>query len=143
MINKYTRFKQRQEGLNRCGGRSELSEAEGCLEASHLDHNKRDEAVYLGQDVIVMCTPFEHYVYHLMFRHKAKLIGLDLQSIFKNYEPQNEFAIEQCRKRGIEYLAKYHGIMFEELTQDEQQKLIAQAWNFWAYYLAIPFYGEM
>lgn len=133
-INKEAKAQQRQQGLGRCGNSSEISGLNGCVETSHLDHDKRDAEVYLSPDTVVMCTPVEHYAYHLMFKNKAEMIGL--------LEHENEFAIRETFKRAVCYLKRHHGIDFKQITREEKIKIVSTAWNYWSYYLELPFYDE-
>jgi hypothetical protein len=124
----------RQEGLERCGGRSELSGIYGWVETSHLNH-LRDDEFYYSIDNVVMCTPLEHYVYHLIFKNNAILIGLT--------EAQNEQAITSSFSRAVKYLFIHHQITFRNLPREEKIWIIHETWTLWGYYLGLPFAKEI
>ncbi|MCS7317526.1 MAG: hypothetical protein NZZ41_04285 [Candidatus Dojkabacteria bacterium] len=128
------RARLREQGLIRCQGRSELSEENDYLETSHLNHSREDLSIYLSPEVIVMCTPVEHYAYHLIFKDCPEKIGLTKQ--------QNYFAIRQCYERMKQYLKRYKQIDFDKLSREERLSIIRRAWHFWSYYLELPFPGE-
>lgn len=113
--------KLRKEGLKRCNNVSELSGDKGSVETCHINHRKDDKKIYLDSNNVVMCTPFEHYVYHLMFKGKAHFIGLS--------EDDNNFAINKTFNRAILWLMISRKIDFINLSDDQKQKMISITWN--------------
>lgn len=61
----------------RANGRSEVSgRFDWPLQASHINHNKKDER-YDSPEMGISMTLVEHYVYHLAFELYPECIGLD------------------------------------------------------------------
>lgn len=128
------RADQRDRGITRPGNHSQLTNDNGYVETSHLSHDKSNLEIYLSDDVVVMCSPVEHYIYHLIFKKQPELIGLTVE--------QNDFAIYKTWQRAEAYLLKHQNIEFKKLTRQEKVDIISRVWNSWAFYLEIPFYGE-
>jgi hypothetical protein len=149
-ISPESRRMQRYEGLRRARFMSELTE-EGRwdingkeipeylravvnpskLEASHIDHNKWDAEIYLSPDSIIICTPLEHYVYHLLFRNNPELIGLTRE--------QNNYAIRQTWERALRYMQEEYGIEWSELSREEKEKILNRIKLYWSMYLSVDF----
>ena len=100
------------------------------LEACHIYHGKSDSEIYLHPNTVIICTPLEHYVYHLFWVGRECIIGLT--------EEENNSAIKSTFFRAKEYFKERYGRKWEELTYEEQQKIINRIKFYWASRLSFP-----
>ena len=148
-IEKGSRKEQRSEALERAEYVSELT-GEGkwgkdgkeipleerkklnvkFLEACHVYHGKNDLGMYLNPNTVIICTPLEHYVYHLFWVGRADIIGLT--------EEENNSAIKATFFRAKLYFKKRYGRKWEQLTYEEQQKIINRIKFYWSSRFAFP-----
>ena len=114
----------RYEVRERAKHKSELSGRGGRpLQCCHLSHNR--DQYYNGLDVVVLVTDIEHLAYHMLFTNKPLEIGL--------HKGHNNWAIDTLLRDIHRFNDKVNRVM----TDEQIEKEVEQAKNFWFYYLGI------